>query len=136
MKNYLPFLLILAIILSACTSQADTLTGKWKLASYGPAESMTAAVPDADASLTFAEDGTVSGGSGCNSLAGEYTVDNNQVTFSALTSTLMACDEALMDQESAVIQVLNGAAEYAIQDQTLTIDNNGMLLVFTSVSAE
>ncbi len=136
MKNYLPFLLILAIILSACTSQADSLTGKWKLASYGPAESMTAAVPGADATLTFAEDGTVSGGSGCNSLGGEYAVEGSQITFSALTATLMACENALMDQESAVIQVLNGAAEYEIKDQTLTIENSGMLLVFTSVPAE
>jgi heat shock protein HslJ len=135
-KKYLLFLLTLTMILSACTSQADSLTGKWKLASYGPMESMTSAVPDADATLTFAGDGTVSGNSGCNSLGGEYTVEGNQITFSALTTTLMACEEPRMDQENAVTQVLNGTADYEIEDQTLTINHNGMLLVFTSVPAE
>jgi heat shock protein HslJ len=135
-KKYTLFLLILTIILSACTSQADSLTGKWKLVSYGPTESMTSAVPDADATLTFAEDGTVSGNSGCNSLGGEYTVEGSQITFSALTTTLMACDEPRMEQEGVVTQVLNGTADYEIEDQTLTINHSGILLVFTSVSAE
>lgn len=136
MKKYVPFLLILAIILSACTTQAASLTGKWKLISYGPAESMTEAVPDADATLTFSDDGTVAGSGGCNSLGGEYTLEDNQITFGALTSTLMACDEARNAQESAVMQVLTSTAEFAIEDQTLTITNNGMALVFTSVPME
>jgi heat shock protein HslJ len=135
-KKYAFILLILTIFLSACTSPANPLARQWKLVSYGPAEAMTTAVPDADATLTFAEDGTVAGSSGCNSLSGEYTVEGSQITFNALTTTLMACDEPRMDQESAVTQVLNGTADYGIEDQTLTINHDGMLLVFTSVSAE
>lgn len=123
-------------ILSACTSKVDSLTGTWKLVSYGPAESMTAAVPDADATLTFAEDGTVSGSGGCNSLSGEYTVEGSQITFSALTSTLMACDAVRMDQESAVLQVLSDTVAFEIENETLTITDGSMILVFSSVPAE
>ena len=137
MKKYVPFVLILSIVLFACTSQAASLTGTWKLVSYGPSESMTAAVPDADAMLTFAQDSTITGSSGCNSMSGNYTsVDGDQVTFSELAATLMACDDARMEQENAVFQVLSGTAQVAIEDQTLTIVNNGMKLRLTSVPAE
>jgi heat shock protein HslJ len=135
-KRYLLFLLTLAIILSACASRPDSLTGKWKLISYGPTESMTAAVPDADASLSFAEDGTVSADSGCNSLGGKYTPEDDQVTFSDVAATLMACDEARMAQESAMFQVLSGTAQFEMDDQMLTIMNNGLALVFAFVPAE
>lgn len=136
MKKYIPFLLILAIILSACTSRADSLTGTWKLVSYGSTESMTAALPDADASLTFAEDGTVSADSGCNSLGGKYTREGDQVRFTDMAATLMACEDERMAQESAVFQVLSGTAQFKTEDQTLMIVNNGMALVFTSAPAE
>jgi putative lipoprotein len=97
---------------------------------------MTAAVPDADATLTFSDDGTVTGSGGCNSLGGTYEADDKTVTFSEVTSTLMACDEARMTQEGAVTQVLSGTAQFEIKDQTLTLVNNGMTLVLTSVPAE
>ena len=135
MKKYIPFLLIL-IILTACTTRATSLIGTWKLVSYGPPDSMTAAIPDADATLTFGEDGTVDGSGGCNSLGGEYEVTANTITFSDLTSTLMACEEPLMAQEGAVTQVLSGTADFELNDQTLTIVGDGMTLVFTSVPAQ
>ena len=136
MKKYIPFLLAFSIILAACASESTSLTGKWDLVSYGPTESLTAALPDSDASLTFAEDGTVSGSGGCNSLGGNYTVDGNAISFSDLTMTLMACDGALMEQEGAVTQVLSGTAQFEIKDGTLTIMNNGIELVLTAVPAE
>lgn len=135
MKKYIPFLLIL-IILTACTTRATSLIGTWKLVSYGPPDSMTAAIPDAEATLTFGEDGTVGGSGGCNSLGGEYEVTANTITFSDLTSTLMACEEPLMAQEGAVTQVLSGTADFELNDQTLTIVGDGMTLVFTSVPAQ
>ena len=135
MKKYIPFLLIL-IILTACTTRATSLIGTWKLVSYGPPDLMTAAIPDAEATLTFGEDGTVGGSGGCNSLGGEYEVTANTITFSDLTSTLMACEEPLMAQEGAVTQVLSGTADFELNDQTLTIVGDGMTLVFTSVPAQ
>lgn len=136
MKKYVPLYLIMIVILSACAARASTLTGTWKLIAYGPAESMTPAVSDADATLTFGDDGIVGGSSGCNSMGGEYQVQENEITFNEMTSTLMACEEPLMAQESVFTQVLNGAAEYEIEDNTLAITNNGMVLVFSSAPAE
>lgn len=136
MKKYLLVFLMTILTLTACASQSSTLTGSWKLVAYGPLEAMTPAVSDADANLTFGDDGTVGGNSGCNSLGGEYQVEGNVITFGELTSTLMACDEARTAQESAFTQVLNGDAEFEIEDETLAITKDGMALVFSSVPAK
>ena len=50
----------------------------------------------------------------------------------ALASTLMACSEPLMAQEGIVFQVLNGTVSFEIKGETLTISNDGMVLVFTA----
>jgi heat shock protein HslJ len=135
-KKYIPFLLILTIILSACTTQKSSLTGTWKLVSYGSPDAMTTAVPEASATLTFAEDGTVGGSGGCNSLGGTYEVNGQTVRFSDVTSTLMACDEPRMAQEDAVTRVLSDSAEFETEGQTLTIVGNGITLVFAAVPAQ
>ena len=136
MKKYVPLLLIFVFVFSACSSQPTALDGDWKLIAYGPAESMTPAVTDVEATLTFGNDGTITGNDGCNSIGGKYEVEGKKITFSDLTSTLMACDDARMNQEGAFTQVLNGTAEYEIDDQTLAITNNGMVLVFSPASAK
>jgi heat shock protein HslJ len=135
-KKYVPVLLMFIALLSACTTQSSPLSGKWKLTAYGPIESLTEAVADADATLTFSEDGNVAGNSGCNSFGGEYTLKDDQITFGPLSSTLMACDEPRSAQESVVTQVLSETAEFEIKDQTLTITNKGTALVFTAVPVE
>lgn len=119
-------------MVAACTTQAASLTGTWKLVSYGPLDSMTTAVPEAEAKLTFNDDGTVTGSGGCNSMGGAYAVNEEMVTFSDVTSTLMACDEPRMAQEGAVAQVLRGSAQFEIKDQTLTLVSGGTALVFTA----
>jgi heat shock protein HslJ len=42
----------------------------------------------------------------------------------------MACDDSRMAQEGVVTQVLSGTAQYKIEDNTLTLMNNDMVLVF------
>lgn len=133
MKKYLLILFVIALAVSACTAEkpSASLTGAWKLTSYGPADVQTPAVEDVDAGLTFSEDGTVTGNSGCNGLGGVYTVQGDQVTFREVVSTLMACDDPRMAQEDAVQQVLTDTATFKIEGNTLTLTNNDMVLVLT-----
>jgi heat shock protein HslJ len=134
-KKYLLTLLLISLAISACTSQGTgSLTGAWTLTSYGPAASPAPVVPDSQAGITFNEDGSVTGTSGCNGFGGQYVVEADQITFSDIFSTLMLCDEPLMAQEEAVHQVLTGTAAYQIEGSTLTITNNEMVLVFGRVS--
>ena len=133
MKKYILTLLVFTLAVSACASQegSASLIGSWLLTAYGPSASPVPAVADSGAQLTFNEDGTVVGNSGCNGLGGDYTVEGNEITFGQITSTLMACDDARMAQEDAVHRVLTDTATYRIEGDTLTLTNNDMVLVLT-----
>ena len=135
MKRYLLILLMINLVASGCAARPSaSLVGTWKLTAYGPKETPTPAVTGAEATLTFDNKGGVTGNGGCNSLGGTYTVNEDQITFSDVVSTLMACDDSRMAQEGAVTQVLSGTAKYEIKANTLTLTNNDMVLIFTSAS--
>ena len=150
MKAYLLMLLIAILAVSACSAQSaeqtevaepspstqpaaasPSLIGSWKLTAYGPTGAPTSAVEGVSAGLTFNEDGTVSGTSGCNGLGGDYTVEGDRIIFGEFVSTLMACDAPIMEQEQVAHQVMSGTATYKIEGETLTITNNDVVLVLT-----
>jgi putative lipoprotein len=135
MKKYFLSLLIIGLMISACsakgTGASASLVGSWKLTSYGSAASPTPAVADTEAGITFNQDATITGNSGCNGFGGSYTVEGDKVTFDQVTSTLMACDDPRMAQEDAVHQVLNNTASFKIEGNKLTLTNNGNVLVLT-----
>jgi putative lipoprotein len=133
MKKLLLVLSLISLAISACTAKQSSasLSGAWKLTSYGPASAPTPAVADTEAGLTFQEDGTLTGNSGCNGFGGSYTVAGDQVTFKDIVSTLMACDDARMAQEEAVHKVLTDTAAFKIEGDTLTLTNNDLVLVLT-----
>jgi heat shock protein HslJ len=135
-KKYLLTLFIISLAISACSVQSTeessaSLVGSWKLTSFGPVGASFPAVEGSDAELTFNEDGTMAGNSGCNGFGGSYTVEGDQVTFSEVVSTLIACEEPLMSQEQEVLQLLTGTATYQIEGNTLTLMNNDAVLVLT-----
>lgn len=132
MKRYLLILVVLSLALSACAAGEDSasLIGAWKLVSYGPADAQIPALEGTEAGLTFNEDGTLTGNSGCNGLGGAYTVEGDQITFSEIVSTLMLCD-LLMEQEETIHIVLADTSTYTIEGNTLTLTNNDMALVLT-----
>lgn len=131
MKKYLLTLFVIVLTISACApEEADaSLAGSWELTAYGPVGSLSPAVEDAEAGITFNEDGTLAGNSGCNGYGGNYEVEDNQITFSEIVSTLIFCDEPLGGQEETVYQVLAETATFEIEGNTLTITNNDRVLV-------
>jgi len=136
MKKYILLLLVVSALFSACTPQAKSMVGTWKLTGYGPETSPNPAVQDSGAMLTFKADGTLSGTSGCNAFGGEYKVQGIQITFGNLVSTLKACSDPLMEQEGAMYKVLSGTASYKINGDALTITNNGTVLLFSAASGQ
>lgn len=135
-RFYLLVLVIVAgILLAACSggaSASPSLTGTWKLISYGDPAGPTPAVPEVDTSVIFGEDGTVSGNVGCNSFGGNYKLDGNSITFGPISATLMMCaDPAIGDQETTVLDTLSETVTYAIDGNTLTIRsaNQGSIVV-------
>ena len=127
--------MVICLAVSACISQENgrSLIGSWKLIAYGPVESAEPAVPDQDALLNFNEDGSLSGDTGCNEFAGNYLVEGDQITFGQIVSTDILCPDLQMAQEQAMFQVLMEMATFSMESDTLTITQNGTMLVFEAL---
>jgi putative lipoprotein len=116
MKRVIPMLAVLAVAGCAITSREATvdLPGtSWTLVDLDGAE----AIGDLPPSLTFTEDGTVNGFTGCNTFNGEVSIDGSTLTFGTLVTTRMAClDEALAAQEQAFLAAMEAVTNYTIDD--------------------
>ena len=89
--------------------------------SYGDASNPTPALPNGETSINFNEDGTFGGNVGCNSFGADYKVNDDQITFGSIMSTMMFCEETSA-QESAVLAILTDkTVSFAISENELTI---------------
>ena len=86
--------------LAGCSS-SDTVVGTWGEDREG------------QPSLTFEEDGKVSGTDGCNRLTSSWTQDGKDISFSPVASTMMACPD--------VDAWLSGLDSATLDGDTLTI---------------
>lgn len=105
---------------AACSPKetAANLTGKtWKLVSY----SGKPAITGVDTSLVFGEDGNVNGNVGCNSFSGNYEAAGSEISFDQMLTTMMACEDTIMEQESGVLSALNGTLTFKVDGNTLTL---------------
>jgi heat shock protein HslJ len=94
---------------------------------------LSGALPDSEITAEFAE-GQVAGSAGCNTYTGPYTstraAGKNTIRIGPLTSTMMACDEPVMDQEGLYLAALEAATEYTIEGFSLSITYPGGTLLF------
>lgn len=117
------------LLLTGCRGPND-LAGTWHLQAYGAVSNPTPA--QAKAYITF-EKGNVSGNAGCNTFSGQYRIVGNELLFSNLFTTLIAClDQNAMQQESLFLNGLNNASGFTVQDENLRIyyDNGKSVLLF------
>lgn len=120
--------LLLAAAPLASAQDAPSLAGSnWTLVSIDG----QAVADGTEITLAFDEDGRVGGSAGCNSYGGEYTFGDGSLTFGGLFSTMMACEDAIMQQESAYLAALQSAtrAEWA-EGQLVIVYGEGQQLVF------
>jgi heat shock protein HslJ len=66
---------------------------------------------------------------GCNGGSGAYEATAQDITFGPIAITRMACNEASMEVEAHVLQVLAGTATYSIESDVLTLTNGDIGLV-------
>lgn len=75
--------------------------------------------------VSFGNDGKVSGTAGCNRYSGSYaaSVSGETVSMSALSATRMLCHEpeGIMAQEQRFLAALQSAASYSVNPRTLTL---------------
>lgn len=93
---------------------------EWQITEYAG----TPVVEGTPASLRFA-DGRVSGTAGCNRFSGGYeTGEGFSIRFREIATTMMACPDPLMQQERAVLDLLDAVSSY-------TFDASGGLILST-----
>jgi heat shock protein HslJ len=102
----------------------------WTLTTIASGDAVSSVLNGTEITAEFTADGTVSGTAGCNRYSGSYTRMDDQLSFSALASTKMACADDVMAQESAFFASMERVASYAIDGAQLSVfDASGALLL-------
>jgi heat shock protein HslJ len=114
----------------------DTIEGTWEITGYlmvsGPGFSSTAI--DSAPSAVFAADGSISGGTGCNTYRGQYELDGPSISIGPLRTTRMACPPELVEQEAGILASLTAAAAFTLAPGTATLLNaDGQLVLSLAV---
>jgi heat shock protein HslJ len=95
----------------------------WKLDTVvNPGGSASSVPAGVTATISFSNDGKVTGNTGCNSFGGTAAVVDNRITFSDLASTRRACSGAGGSVEADILRVLTGTATYRIEADRLIIE--------------
>jgi heat shock protein HslJ len=113
------------------SSGPESLVGTdWRLKSIGGKP----VVEGTTVTAVFSGDERVSGSSGCNRYFGSARVTADSLSVGPLGSTMMACEQAVMDQESAYLANLQAATSYTIEGSELRLGPTAgkVALVFTS----
>jgi heat shock protein HslJ len=99
-------------------ADAELAGSNWKLSDLNGA----APVAGTKVTLGFGADGRASGSAGCNNYGGSYTGGEGTLAVGPLMSTKMACvGEGVMEQESSFLGLLQRAASYTLDGDTLTV---------------
>ena len=99
----------------------------WKLTQLGKTKISAASQEQAAHLIFYSRTHRVSGSGGCNRVTGSYQVDGEQLTFSQMAGTLMACI-AGMDTEKAFLQALGRVNKWKIKGQFLYLLGDGKVL--------
>ncbi|HRF95712.1 MAG TPA: META domain-containing protein, partial [Aggregatilineales bacterium] len=110
------------------------MDSQWQLVSYGSPDSPTPVIEWTTVTLIFDDFSAVTGNAGCNAYSAGYTIsdlDEKTITFSMITSTLMACvNNAQMEQELIYMQALQTVTSYELSPDQLILNYEGGQLIF------
>lgn len=114
-KNILAMLLVTGS-LWGCSLSQERATGKTMslTGSQWQVEAIDGdpVAEDSDVTIAFSDEGRVSGSSSCNRYHGGWNASDNQLEFSRMAATRMACLEPLMQQENRFLKLLGDVRHY------------------------
>ncbi len=119
---------IIGVVLAGCLGgcahrSGDDLAGTaWRLESLGG----TRVLDQVEATLEFPDTGKIAGKASCNHFFGSAKISGASISFASLGSTLMACVEAVMEQESKYLKALEQAERFRIEGTALLIYVRGL----------
>jgi heat shock protein HslJ len=107
----------------------------WRVTSLVSAQAVSTsqALEESRPTLTIADDGNVTGFTGCNQITGHAVVSGTPaiIEFGPLATTRKACPEEVEDVEHAVLRVLTGKVQTEIESDELRLtgaDGYGLIL--------
>jgi len=110
------------------------IVGVWDLFSYNNGKGgIETVIIGSTTTADFGADGKLAGSAGCNQYSATYTTSGQEITITQPASTRMACENALMQQETQYLSLLPKARTYTITGDQLTLfDSTGTkLLIYT-----
>jgi heat shock protein HslJ len=104
----------------------------WALVSYGDYLNPTAVLADTEITIAFSTaDGQISGSAGCNSYFAGFTEEaGGALSIGPVGSTMMACPEAIMNQETEYLSALEKVRQFQFFNGKLLIIYDGGFLTF------
>jgi heat shock protein HslJ len=90
-------------------------------------------VEGTDIGIVF-EASSISAKAGCNTMFGGYQFDENALMVGTLASTMMACDQALMDQDTWLGEFLTGLPTIAYDGSSLILERDGVVITFAEIA--
>jgi heat shock protein HslJ len=121
----------LPVVTQPITTQPP-IAGVWDLSTYNNGKgAMQTVLSGSQITADFRADGKLSGSGGCNQYNAQYTITaSNGITITQSITTLMACAEPVMQQETQYLSLLQQATKYEITGDQLTLfDKNGAKLL-------
>lgn len=120
-----------ALIAVACASSVPPALSSDLAGTRWAVQSINGANTAGRASVVFAAEDRISGAAGCNRFFGVYEARDGNIDVRALGRTEMACDQPVMSQENAFLDVLDKAAQYRREADRLVItaENGGNIVL-------
>ena len=115
------------LVLTYAAGAANPLEGEWLVTGYNNGkEAVTSPIAGTELTATFTPDGQVSGNAGCNTYNGPYKLDGTSLTVGPLATTMKACEQAIMDQETQFLTALQTPTTVEPSGATVTLrDSSG-----------
>jgi len=108
------------------SAQPSELTqGTWRLDSYSSDGFLTPVLDNTMITAEFNLGGNLSGHASCNDYSGPYRVGDINISIGPVSTTRMACQQDVMEQEQNYLSALESAASYTVQATTLTLAEEG-----------
>jgi heat shock protein HslJ len=136
-----------ALVLAACGSDDDTPAADDSLPAVGSAPTADdlvdrsfestgvtghELVADTTIELVFMAD-SVGARAGCNSMNGGYEIVDGTLEVGAMASTMMACDDALMEQDTWLSGFLSSGPAISLDGDTLTLTGDEATLTLAEI---